>query len=143
MDEDAKERLSALEGVHLPDKVYFRIGEVSRFVGVDPHVLRYWETEFPWIRPVRGKAKQRLYRRRDVERLLLIRRLLHELGYTIVGARKRLRDMEGRDWADFIDIGAYPQSAESLVQELKAELRDILDQLDRRETEGRQQKVDN
>ena len=62
----------------IPDKVYFRIGEVSDLVGVDPHVLRYWETEFATVRPYRGKSKQRLYRRQDVENLLLIKTLLHD-----------------------------------------------------------------
>ncbi|MBP8814960.1 MAG: MerR family transcriptional regulator, partial [Desulfobulbus sp.] len=71
----------------IPDKVYFRIGEVSDLVGVDPHVLRYWETEFATVRPYRGKSKQRLYRRQDVENLLLIKTLLHDEGYTISGAR--------------------------------------------------------
>ena len=72
----------------VPDKKYFRIGEVSTLVGVDTHVLRYWETEFNIIKPFRGKSKQRLYRRKDVINLLKIRNLLHVQGYTINGARK-------------------------------------------------------
>ncbi|GAB4335058.1 MAG: MerR family transcriptional regulator [Desulfobulbaceae bacterium] len=79
----------------IPDKVYFRIGEVSELVGVDPHVLRYWESEFRTIRPRRAKSNQRLYRRQDVENLLLIRELLHGRGYTIAGARKLLLRPEG------------------------------------------------
>ena len=75
----------------IPDKKYFRIGEVSKFVGVDPHVLRYWETEFKIVRPHRAKSKQRLYRKRDVENLLRIKVLLHDEGYTISGARKVLK----------------------------------------------------
>ncbi len=74
----------------IPDKAYFRIGEVSRLVGVDTHVLRYWESEFTLIRPFRGKSKQRLYRRQDVDNLLRVKRLLHDEGYTIAGARKAL-----------------------------------------------------
>ncbi|MFZ5799332.1 MAG: MerR family transcriptional regulator [Desulfobulbaceae bacterium] len=74
----------------IPEKVYFRIGEVSILVGVEPHVLRYWESEFKSIRPRRAKSKQRLYRRQDVETLLLIRELLHDKGYTISGAKKFL-----------------------------------------------------
>lgn len=74
----------------IPDKAYFRIGEVSRLVGVDTHVLRYWESEFNVIRPFRGKSKQRLYRRQDVDNLLLVKQLLHEQGYTIAGAKKVL-----------------------------------------------------
>ena len=74
----------------IPDKAYFRIGEVSRLVGVDTHVLRYWESEFAIIKPFRGKSKQRLYRRQDVDNLLLVKQLLHEQGYTIAGAKKVL-----------------------------------------------------
>jgi DNA-binding transcriptional MerR regulator len=75
----------------IPDKVYFRIGEVCDLVGVDSHVLRYWETEFSVIKPRRAKSNQRLYRRQDIENLLLIKKLLHNDGYTISGARKLLR----------------------------------------------------
>ncbi len=74
----------------IPDKAYFRIGEVSRLVGVDTHVLRYWESEFTVIRPFRGRSKQRLYRRQDVDNLLRVKQLLHDKGYTIAGARKAL-----------------------------------------------------
>ncbi|NNL84427.1 MAG: MerR family transcriptional regulator, partial [Myxococcales bacterium] len=82
---------------HLPadldEKRYFRIGEVSRIAGVKPYVLRYWESEFRWMAPAKSKSKQRLYRKKDIERILLIRRLLHEERYTIAGARKRLREL--------------------------------------------------
>ena len=76
----------------IPDRVYFRIGEVSSLVGVDPHVLRYWESEFKVIKPRRAKSKQRLYRRKDVENLLRIKSLLHDDGYTIAGARRLLKE---------------------------------------------------
>src|SRR5512139_1478573 len=75
----------------LPDKLFYRIGEVADLVGVKPHVLRYWESEFTVIRPAKTRANHRLYRRRDVEHLLHIKRLLHEERLTIEGARKRLR----------------------------------------------------
>ncbi len=75
----------------LPDKLFYRIGEVADLVGVKPHVLRYWESEFTVIRPTKTRANHRLYRRRDVEHLLHIKRLLHEERLTIEGARKRLR----------------------------------------------------
>lgn len=75
----------------IPNKVYFRIGEVSDLVGVDTHVLRYWESEFKEIRPRRAKSNQRLYRKQDVENLLLIKALLHGEGYTISGAKKVLK----------------------------------------------------
>jgi len=75
---------------HIPDKSYFRIGEVSRIVGVESYVIRYWESEFKTVRPHRTKSDQRLYRRKDVMELLSIKRLLYDELYTIAGARKRL-----------------------------------------------------
>ncbi len=77
----------------LPDKQYFKIGEVARITGVKPHVLRYWETEFSSIRPQKTRTNQRLYRRRDVELLLQIKQLLYQEGFTIAGANKRLREL--------------------------------------------------
>lgn len=76
----------------LPDKLYYSIREIAEHTGVEPHVLRYWETEFPTLRPKRARSGARTYRRRDVEEIQLIRRLLHEEGYRIEGARKFLRE---------------------------------------------------
>ena len=76
--------------VAIPDKLYFRIGEVSRLTRTKAFVLRYWETEFPSLRPVKGKSGHRLYRRKDVELIFQIRRLLYEKGFTIEGARRQL-----------------------------------------------------
>jgi DNA-binding transcriptional MerR regulator len=73
-------------------KLYYRIGEVSEIVGVQPHVLRYWETEFRSIRPQKSSKGQRVYSRRDVEKLLRVKDLLRNQGFTIAGARKRLSD---------------------------------------------------
>ena len=75
----------------IPDKAYFRIGEVSRILDVQPYVIRYWESEFKSVRPIRTSSDQRLYRRKDVEALLTIRKLLYEEKFTIDGARKQLR----------------------------------------------------
>jgi len=77
--------------MNVPDKLFFRIGEAADLVGVEPHVLRYWETEFK-IRPQRSDSGQRLYRRNDIGRFLRIRKLLHDEGFTIAGARKALVD---------------------------------------------------
>ena len=74
----------------IPDKLYFRIGEVSRLAGVKPYVLRYWESEFPAIAPKKSGTGHRLYRRKDVEIILEIKRLLYEKRFTIEGARKAL-----------------------------------------------------
>ena len=86
--------------VSIPDKSYFRIGEVSRLLSVQPYVIRYWESEFKTVRPIRTRSDQRLYRHKDVEELLLIRKLLYEENFTINGARKQLRKMRGEE-ADF------------------------------------------
>jgi DNA-binding transcriptional MerR regulator len=81
--------------VEIPDKLYFKIGEVAKLAGVPPHVLRYWESEFSAIHPKRANSKQRLYRRADVELILKLKELLHERRYTIAGARKYLADEAG------------------------------------------------
>ena len=79
----------------IPDKLYFKIGEVSDLLGVEPYVLRFWETEFPVLQPKKSGTGHRLYRRKDVELLLRIKHLLYEKRYTIEGARQSL-ESEGR-----------------------------------------------
>ncbi|MEW6185243.1 MAG: MerR family transcriptional regulator [Thermodesulfobacteriota bacterium] len=79
-----------METEGIPDKQYFKIGEVSTLTGLEAYVLRYWETEFKTIRPVRFGSNQRMYRRKDVETILSIKKLLYEEGFTIAGARKKL-----------------------------------------------------
>jgi len=81
----------------LPDKLYFKIGEVAKIVGVKPYVLRYWESEFTLVRPTKTRSKHRLYRRKDVEALLHIKQLLHHERFTIEGARKRLKGQQRED----------------------------------------------
>ncbi|MBI2998022.1 MAG: MerR family transcriptional regulator [Deltaproteobacteria bacterium] len=76
----------------LPDKLYFKIGEVSRIVGVKPYVLRYWETEFDPLKPGKAPSRHRRFRKKDVELLLEIKRLLYTEGFTIEGARKKLKE---------------------------------------------------
>ena len=97
----------------LPDKVYFRIGEVSDLVGVESHVLRYWASEFG-LKPTRTPSGQRRYKREDVEFLLKVRKLLHEQGFTIAGARKALSG-DG-DEAPSMDAGAARDVAEKLAR---------------------------
>jgi DNA-binding transcriptional MerR regulator len=77
--------------VAVPDKLYFRIGEVSRLCELPSYVLRFWETEFSQLKPVKSSTGQRMYRRKDVENVLKIKKLLYEEGFTIVGARQQLR----------------------------------------------------
>src|SRR5258706_4656571 len=80
------------EDILIPDKLYFRIGEVSRLCHLPAYVLRFWETEFPQLHPVKGSTGQRNYRRRDVEVVVKIKDLLYRQGFTIPGARQHLRD---------------------------------------------------
>lgn len=82
--------MAATRSVTLPPKLYFRIGEVAELVGVQPHVLRYWEREFRTIRPTKSAKGQRVYSRRDVENLMRVRDLLYRERFTIAGARQRL-----------------------------------------------------
>ena len=76
----------------IPEKSFFRIGEVSRLTATKPFVLRYWETEFPMLQPVKSPKGHRLYRRQDIETVFRIKRLLYDEGFTIAGARRHLRD---------------------------------------------------
>jgi len=78
----------------IPDKEYFRIGEVSRILDVDPYVVRFWESEFKSIKPIRTKSYQRLYRRKDLEELLIIKNLLYSDKFTISGAKRQLLKMK-------------------------------------------------
>lgn len=93
--------------VEIPDKSYFRIGEVSRILGVEPYVVRYWESEFKTIKPVRTKSDQRLYRKRDLGELVTIRNLLYSEKFTIAGAKKKLsklkREVGGVDEENYRD----------------------------------------
>src|SRR4249919_2542289 len=86
----------AQESVVIPEKIYFKIGEVCDIVGVQAHVLRYWETEFPMLSPQKNRSGQRSYRRKDVEISLRIKELLYDEMFTIAGARKKLQ-AENRD----------------------------------------------
>jgi DNA-binding transcriptional MerR regulator len=104
----------------IPDKLFFRIGEVSRIVGVPASVLRFWENEFPRIKPQRTDTGQRVYRRGDVELILTIKHLLYDQNFTIKGARKHL---QARAKADRL------QPPNALVAELRAELQQIRDLL--------------
>lgn len=76
------------------ERLYYRIGEVSRITGIKPHVLRYWESEFRVIKPHKGGSLQRLYRKRDLDLILKIKKLLYEEGFTISGAKKKIKDLE-------------------------------------------------
>ncbi|MEA2039297.1 MAG: MerR family transcriptional regulator [Thermodesulfobacteriota bacterium] len=106
--------------VHIPDdKRYFRIGEASRIIGVESYVLRYWESEFPQIRPGRADSKQRTYQKKDIEILLEIKNLLYEEKMTIEGAKRRLKEK----------TAGKTQEKYGFVKQINAELQDILETL--------------
>ncbi len=102
----------------IPDKLYFKIGEVGKLACVASHVLRYWESEFKGIRPKRANSNQRLYRREDVELILQIKSLLHEQGYTISGAKKFLAERKQTGIAP--EKSEIPACLETIKKELLA-----------------------
>ncbi|MEI8173173.1 MAG: MerR family transcriptional regulator [Deltaproteobacteria bacterium] len=105
--------------VPIPEKTYFRIGEVSKILSVDPYVVRYWESEFKSVKPIRTKSDQRLYRRKDVEELLTIKKLLYMDKYTISGAKRQLSKIRGDVIRDDRDRDR------ELLLEIKKGLREI------------------
>lgn len=97
----------------LPDKIYFKIGEVARLTGIKPYVLRYWETEFKAIQPVKSRSRQRLYRKRDVELILKIKDLLYTQRFTIEGARKKIREILGEGELAVVDAAPAEPAIEA------------------------------
>ena len=106
----------------IPGKRYFTIGEVSDLCGVKPHVLRYWEQEFPQLKPVKRRGNRRYYQRHDVIMIRQIRSLLYEQGFTIGGARQRLSGEEAKE-----DVSQSQQ----IVRQMRTELEDLLQILKR------------
>src|SRR3954467_7552164 len=115
--------------IEIPAKLYFRIGEASSVIGVEPHVLRYWETEFRSLRPKKSARGQRVYSRRDVETLARIKELLYEHGFTIAGAKRRLREkgVEPPEPGD-PSVEEARRMREALI-DLRGELWGLLDEL--------------
>ena len=119
----------------IPDKLYFKIGEVKKITGVEPHVLRYWESEFKIIRPQRASSKQRLYRRVDVENILTIKKLLYEDGYTVPGARKFLTEKKAEPEVqpELEPPVNIPQDrARSMLAEIKSDLQQLKELLEKK-----------
>ncbi len=120
---------TALMTSQLPDKLYFKIGEVSKLAEVAPHVLRYWESEFATIKPKRAGSKQRLYRRKDVELILVIKNLLHSQGYTIAGAKKLISETDDLESIRLEEKQSRVHSAQ--LEAIKGELLEIRNLLSR------------
>lgn len=115
--------------VTIPDRMFFRIGEVSEIVGVKPYVLRYWESEFPLLSPNKSNSQQRMYSRTDVENALLIKHLLYDLRFSIEGAKKRIAEMRRQGSLGEerkVKVVIEPEAV-SALEEAKRELRELMD----------------
>ena len=131
----------------IPNKLFFKIGEVCEITDTQPYVLRYWESEFPALAPAKNSSGQRIYRRRDIETVLRIKELLYQEGFTIAGAKKKLeQELAGRGdtpssarAAADVAAGATPappaeikdEKAIGVMREVREQLRDILTLLDK------------
>jgi DNA-binding transcriptional MerR regulator len=127
----------------IPNKLFFKIGEVCEITDTQPYVLRYWESEFQALAPAKNSSGQRIYRRRDIETVLRIKQLLYQEGFTIAGAKKRLEaelsgrgDTPGSAAAEAVSdptsgAGEAPSNAHGVLKEVTGQLREILTLLDR------------
>ena len=118
--------------VAIPDKLYFRIGEVCKLTRTHAYVLRFWEKEFPMLKPVKSSTGHRMYRRKDVELVLEIKKLLYEEGFTIEGARKKLRTETKQQKIAFpgTDL-ARPKPDQQKLRQIRQELDELLHLLKR------------
>lgn len=122
----------------IPNKLFFKIGEVCEITDTQPYVLRYWESEFQALAPAKNSSGQRIYRRRDIETVLRIKQLLYEEGFTIAGAKKRLEaelsgrvDTPGSAAAEAVanaapSSGEAPSNTHGVLKEIRGQLREIL-----------------
>lgn len=141
------------EGPVIPDRLYFKIGDVARICGIETYVLRFWETQFSQLKPNKSGTGQRLYRKRDVELVLEIQRLLHKEGYTIAGAKQALESAPGRRGAAKVAEAAAerrPASARgdagslragAALNQVRAELREISLLLENPQPAGRRERA--
>ena len=127
------------DSIEIPNKLYFRIGEVCRLVKLEPYVLRFWESEFPTLSPAKGSNGRRMYRKKDVEMVVTIKDLLYERGFTIAGARKVLSSRKNDTAAAPPPVASSPKTqaqparpAPEKLDQVKLELRNILTILNRR-----------
>ena len=111
----------------IPDKLFYKIGEVSKITGVKPHVLRYWESEFKEIKPYKSRSLQRLYRKRDIELIFRIKKLLYEDLFTISGAKGKIKGSS--DKAKQMDLPFNEEAYKQVLTEIKKGLREITQSL--------------
>ncbi len=125
-------RKRVVESSAIPDRLYFKIGDVARICAVETYVLRFWETQFPQLKPNKSGTGQRLYRRREVELALEIKRLVHEEGYTLSGARHALEgghrrpERQAEEVQESKPVQNRPDSAAATLGNVRAELREIV-----------------
>jgi DNA-binding transcriptional MerR regulator len=118
-----------MEQKKIPNKLFFKIGEVCEITDTQPYVLRYWESEFPMLAPAKNSSGQRIYRRRDIETVFRIKELLYDEGFTIAGAKKRIEtEMSGRGPTPQPTTPA-PAEGKDRVREALREVRDELRQI--------------
>jgi len=127
----ARTREAKTADVVIPEKLYFRIGEVAELCGLPAYVLRFWETEFSQLKPVKSSTGQRMYRHKDVEAVLLIKKLLYEEGFTIAGARQHLRS-EGKVEKRQTPL-PFPDGSAPDLKRIRQGLREILGMLSKRQ----------
>lgn len=135
-----------MDARQIPNKLFFKIGEVCEITDTQPYVLRYWESEFPALAPAKNSSGQRIYRRKDIETVLRIKQLLYEEGFTIAGAKKRLESEMGGKGATPSAMASLPETivadvaddpepraddTRAVLRELREELRGILTLLDK------------
>jgi DNA-binding transcriptional MerR regulator len=142
-----------MDSKQIPNKLFFKIGEVCEITDTQPYVLRYWESEFPALAPAKNSSGQRIYRRKDIETVLRIKQLLYEEGFTIAGAKKRLESEQGgrgvtpsamaslpETVVRNVDLTAEPEpgadSTRALLLEVRDHLRGILTLLDKGDRKG-------
>lgn len=113
---------------NIPDKLYFKIGEVAELTGIKTHVLRYWESEFKAVRPGKSKTQHRLYRRKDIEMVLRLKDLLYNQGYTIAGAKKLLREKPVQD-QEQISLPLPSGRERRLLDDIRRDLQRLRDSL--------------
>jgi DNA-binding transcriptional MerR regulator len=116
----------------IPNKLFFKIGEVCEITDTQPYVLRYWESEFPALAPAKNSSGQRIYRRRDIETVLRIKQLLYEEGFTIAGAKKRLEtELLGKPETPQPAAAPVDERGRAALQQVRDQLREILTLLER------------
>jgi DNA-binding transcriptional MerR regulator len=133
----------------IPDRLYFKIGDVARICGVETYVLRFWESQFPQLKPNKSGTGQRLYRRRDVELVLVIQRLLHKEGYTISGARHALEGgarqaagpVKAKQEAPPLGMHRPDDAVKAAVAQARSELREISAMLESAQPTARRERA--